>query len=361
MIAVGADKFSDARKKAILIHCLGDEGHRIYFSICDSTNSSASYTETLAWLEDQFGPKINVVAAHFKFRQRIQCADESINSFYTALRLLVKDCDFGELESDMLRDQIVEKVHNLQIQERLLEDAELTLAKALEIARAMESAFDIANSMHLPSTVHSSDSTASISNPSTSTTDSGFSANMVADTVSDSEVHIHSRYCYRCGSPEHLADFPFCPAKDATCIYCKKVGHSVNVCLSAQKSSSSRNSATTVRHVHDNSVNSDFSDREEECYVLSIADKPSTSTHFCAKTCSAYMPGPTSISNCCYHNTHHSTGSAFRPVHYYIPHCASFCEKGKCGVVACNYESPAKKYRNLNGAYNLRVIPASPD
>ena len=50
------------------------------------------------------------------------------------------NCEFGTLEDEMLRDQIVEKNYSEQLKQRLLAHGELDLAKTLRIARSNESA-----------------------------------------------------------------------------------------------------------------------------------------------------------------------------------------------------------------------------
>ena len=58
-----------------------------------------------------FAPKRNVMSERYKFRCRAQQRDELIDSYLTALHELAKSCEFGELESEMIRDQIVEKCY----------------------------------------------------------------------------------------------------------------------------------------------------------------------------------------------------------------------------------------------------------
>ncbi len=57
-----------------------------------------------------------------------------------ALCDIVSFCTFGDKEEEMLRDQIVEKVHSSSIQECLLLEADLILDKAIQIANQLESA-----------------------------------------------------------------------------------------------------------------------------------------------------------------------------------------------------------------------------
>ena len=74
--------------------------------------------------------KRNVVAERYKFHSRKQNAD----AYVTSLRELVKTCEFGTFEDEMLRDQIVEKCYLEQLKQRLLAHEELDLAKTLRIA-----------------------------------------------------------------------------------------------------------------------------------------------------------------------------------------------------------------------------------
>uniref|UniRef100_A0A3P9DDX2 Retrotransposon gag domain-containing protein n=1 Tax=Maylandia zebra TaxID=106582 RepID=A0A3P9DDX2_9CICH len=125
------------RKRALLIHCLGMEGQRIYSALSLATDD---YEGSVKALETYFHPKVNVVAERYHFRQRAQAVSESTDHYVAALRELVKQCKFGAMENEMLRDQLVEKTNNARIRERLLMEEDLTLDRALEIARCTEAA-----------------------------------------------------------------------------------------------------------------------------------------------------------------------------------------------------------------------------
>ena len=75
----------------------------------------------------------------YKFNTRMQAAEESIDQFVTALRLIAKDCDFKLLEDDgLIRDRIVCGTNSDRVKEHLLREHDLTLDKAINICRSTE-------------------------------------------------------------------------------------------------------------------------------------------------------------------------------------------------------------------------------
>ncbi|KAK7909818.1 hypothetical protein WMY93_014502 [Mugilogobius chulae] len=95
LLAIGGDGFSAGRKRALLIHCLGTEGNRIY---CTLPLETDDYDGSVKALETYFSPKLNVVAERYRFRQRAQAVGESTDHYVAALRELVKNCQFGAME-----------------------------------------------------------------------------------------------------------------------------------------------------------------------------------------------------------------------------------------------------------------------
>ena len=76
----------------------------------------------------------------YKFRSRARKADESIDAYLTIFRELAKSCDFGDLEKEMIKDQIVGKCSSHILKQRLLQQGDLFLAKTVKIARNAETA-----------------------------------------------------------------------------------------------------------------------------------------------------------------------------------------------------------------------------
>ena len=107
LLASGSDKFQPERKKALLLHCLGAEGQRIFYSLntsavtsSDSQPAGNAYQTALAAIEAYFVPRINVVAERYRFRRRRQRADETVAQYVTALEELVKHCAFSTLKNE---------------------------------------------------------------------------------------------------------------------------------------------------------------------------------------------------------------------------------------------------------------------
>ena len=70
---------------------------------------ASEYDKALLVLEKHFGPKINVVAERYKFRQRAQRPGETAQDYVAVLRELAVTCNFGAMRDKMIRDQLVEK------------------------------------------------------------------------------------------------------------------------------------------------------------------------------------------------------------------------------------------------------------
>ena len=213
--AAGLSSLPDVRQKAILLNTLGTEGQRIFYTFPKA--DALSYNDSVKALSDHFQASINVVAERYRFRSRAQMPGESIDNWIAHLRELSANCEFATLNEEMIRDQLVEKVLNPQIREKLLQEKRLTLDEALVIARQMEVAKREAATFSPASEVRA----VSYKDPK---------KKPAPPTGSNSKGH-----CYRCGRKDHNAAAPTCPARNAKCRSCSKTGHFGKVCRS-QKS-----------------------------------------------------------------------------------------------------------------------------
>ncbi len=100
----------------------------------------ATYDALTTKLKDHFQPKKIVIAERFHFHRQDQAAGETVADYVAELRWLSTHCAFEKYLEDALRDRLVCGLRNEAIQRRLLSKSDLTFAKALEIAQAMEAA-----------------------------------------------------------------------------------------------------------------------------------------------------------------------------------------------------------------------------
>ena len=268
MLASAASKFNEDRRCALLLHCLGPEGQRIFHTLPPSANAeasgadlsaaggtAASYQETVKRLEKHFSPTINVVAERYRFRQRAQRPAEPVDDYISALRALSTTCEFGALQNELIRDQVVEKTSSEKVRERLLMEPKLTLDSAIQIARQTESAMREAKNLaesnfQDQANVHAVGATAKFKPRSNTTGKQYFRQNQFRGKPSHSQSSIS---CYRCGDPNHKANDKCCPAKDASCRNCGKTGHFAKVCRSqpVRQISEQFDNTTSTAHASD--------------------------------------------------------------------------------------------------------------
>ncbi|XP_049274648.1 uncharacterized protein LOC125759656 [Rhipicephalus sanguineus] len=125
LLASGSDVHSSARRKALLLRCLGVEGQRLYYALPhtagkEESGPSDEYDAAVATLDAYFTAKTNIVVERHRFGQRTQLPGETAAAFVTALRELALSCNFGEQTDDFIRDQLVAKTSNHVLRERLL-------------------------------------------------------------------------------------------------------------------------------------------------------------------------------------------------------------------------------------------------
>lgn len=144
VIDATGESWPDVRRRAVLLHCLGTEGQRIFYSL---PNIGTTYKDAEAALKAYFVPITNIVAERHAFHKRCQAPHETVIQYVAALRELVVTCEFGACADEMIRDQLVENVLSPRIRERLLLETDLTLDRAVTIASQIESASDQAKSI----------------------------------------------------------------------------------------------------------------------------------------------------------------------------------------------------------------------
>jgi hypothetical protein len=124
---------------ARLLNLIGTDGLKLYRSMKRPKDEKETVETILKHLENYCIHRRNETMEHFKFFTRKQLCDEKFDKYCTELRVLVKTCNFGEIEDRLLRTQIVLGIANKELQTRMLRE-ELTLDKAIQLCQAVEQA-----------------------------------------------------------------------------------------------------------------------------------------------------------------------------------------------------------------------------
>ncbi|XP_032090813.1 uncharacterized protein K02A2.6-like, partial [Thamnophis elegans] len=91
----------------------------------------------MARLKNHYAPTPSVIARRFAFRRRVEKQNESISQFLEALRMVAAQCEFSNLEENLV-EQFVCGVRDVNLRSRMFRNHRITLLQAVETARAAE-------------------------------------------------------------------------------------------------------------------------------------------------------------------------------------------------------------------------------
>ena len=97
-----------------------------------------SLEQIVATMSQHYKRETVDIAEHFKFFKRVQKDTEGVAQYIAELRKLAKTCNFSEYLDIVLHDQLVCGLKDHKTQKELLCMQDLTLAMAVEKARAAE-------------------------------------------------------------------------------------------------------------------------------------------------------------------------------------------------------------------------------
>ncbi|UYV84472.1 hypothetical protein LAZ67_X002313 [Cordylochernes scorpioides] len=216
MIAEDKLNVEENRKIAIFLNSVGAEAQRQYYTLPKA--STLSYlSEDIDLLRQRYVVKSRPWVIRLKFNDRRQLQGETIADYISALRALAKDCAYGSMEDELIRNRFIVGTKIKQLRDRLLvETTNLNLDQVVLLATQYEKAQE--------------------DNKMFDNTPEGI--NKIAANDRRTEPNLRERKkistnskCLRCGG-KHKATSSDCPAKDVKCHQCLKVGHFKKYCLS---------------------------------------------------------------------------------------------------------------------------------
>ncbi|KAK7112338.1 hypothetical protein V1264_011807 [Littorina saxatilis] len=272
LLMTGLNITNNNRKKALLLHYAGEEVFDIYDSMSDEQQGDqGAYATTVASLTQHFTPKRNVDFETFKFRQVTQNSGETIDSFYTRLRLQAANCSFENTDREV-KSQILQGCNSQRLRRRALRDADTTLHSLLEQARALEISDTQAMQMEGRTATSTVNAVNHGSHHQPFNKRRGGQRHGPSSHVRSNNQQIRSTderssgSCGWCGGRPHPRDK--CPAKDKDCRLCTKKGHYASVCRSHKKSDRPRH----VRSIQEQPP-SDAQFSSDEEYVFGVSQK----------------------------------------------------------------------------------------
>ena len=123
---------------ATFLACIGSEAMNIYDGLDISEADSKKIDKIIEAFEKHCIGETNETYERFTFNSRQQGESESVDKYVTELRKLSKTCNFDNLEESLIRDKLVTGLRCDITRRKLLQEHSLNLAKAIDIARAME-------------------------------------------------------------------------------------------------------------------------------------------------------------------------------------------------------------------------------
>ncbi|KAJ8023976.1 hypothetical protein HOLleu_36568 [Holothuria leucospilota] len=215
------------KRKAVLLSSVGPKTYKLMKTLLSpATPRDKTFTELVKLVKEHECPKPSPIVQRFKFNSRKQKEGETVAEYVADLRRIAEYCEYGDKLEEMLRDRIVCGVKDIRTQRRLLSETTLDFKKALETAKAMETAAK-----------HSKD----LQNV---TQDMHLAQNQTVNKLSQAPRHKNQGVnnlkgrCYRCGSKEHKAHE--CKHIETVCYNCKTKGHLSSVCQKPKQHGNSR-------------------------------------------------------------------------------------------------------------------------
>ena len=218
------DKSTEVRT-ATFLTSIGMDGFQLYESLDFAEEGDRNKIDkVLERLDRHFVGEVNETFERFKFNQRNQEMNESIDAYVSALRSIVKSCNFAALEESLLRDRVVIGIRDDGARRKLLQTRNLDLKTALDICRANETSSKQVREMKPSEEVHKVQH--SPRRPQQAKAEQG-----AKPIRSKSKGKARIGPCKFCGI-EHEFKKELCKAYGKSCFLCKKDNHIAKMCKS---------------------------------------------------------------------------------------------------------------------------------
>ena len=137
MEASGSMKKPEKQRVAIFLHLIGDDALEIY-NTCSLSPAEEKLDVLFQKFEEYCNPRRNITFERHKFFTCVQQPTEDIDQYVTELLTRASTCEFGELCESLIRGRIVCGISCNTLREKLPQETDLDLQKAIDMCRASE-------------------------------------------------------------------------------------------------------------------------------------------------------------------------------------------------------------------------------
>lgn len=138
LIASGLKYKPEDEKIAVLLIAIGEDCFKLYQNFPLRAEDSTTCEKLLEAIETNLTPQVNKRYERAIFNTTIQDEHENIDQYINRLRGLIKNCQYGEIEEELLLDRIIVSIKDVKLRHRLWENREVTLESAINQCRAAE-------------------------------------------------------------------------------------------------------------------------------------------------------------------------------------------------------------------------------
>ena len=246
-LAIGIARKEDPIRVATFLTVIGDEALDVYNAFTwDSDEDKVKMDKVLEHFEQYCEPRKNTIYERYLFFSRGQESGEPIDKYATVLRNMADSCEFQDLKDSLIRDRIVFGIADNNVRERLLRVPDLTLNKALEIARAAEATQSQLKQMQ---NLHEVNAVGKKKEK--------FFRKKQEEKKKSANGSTQQIDCKFCGR-KHVPDRSKCPAYGQQCNKCGKSNHFAAKCTGGRQTSRNLHANQNLNYVQEDSDGSQF-------------------------------------------------------------------------------------------------------
>lgn len=217
------DKESQEIQVSTLIYCLGNEAENIFKSFNLEAQASKNWETVINRFDEYFIPKRNIIYERKLFHECEQQIGETVEQFVRNLYEVADKCGYADGKEEQIRDQLVVGVLDKSVTQKLCLIKDLTLQKAIAIARNTEMVKGQTSDKPNVDAVHTS--SGSRRPWQKGSTGQSFRGTGRQNAHSTGKNMINN--CKFCAKAHQMGQ---CPAFSAYCQLCGKKGHFATRC-----------------------------------------------------------------------------------------------------------------------------------